>query len=596
MKHLWVSLVQFFQSFFSLELKSFYKFLENIPFEIAIYDRKGNYEFINSHYFTANVPRSDLIGKDDLFLFKSGRLDSSSLENRLHHFQQVVRSKKTIRFTESIQFKDSDKINYFKRVFVPLLNPRTGEVNKVASYGNNLTAVILSQKELKFLAYHDKLTGIGNRDAFNLQLEQLIFEASRQGDQSISALLFCDLDNFKLVNDSLGHDIGDLVLIEAANRMKFNLRKSDQIFRLGGDEFVIILKNIRQEYDAAIVAEKLLRVLSQPFEIKQHYINYLSSSIGIALYPKDGKDRKTLLVNADAAMYVAKKKSKNSFQYYSEEMTDASTKRLNVVKNLKKLVNEEKYPDQFHMVYQPIVEKSSNGDFYIIGSEALLRWNSPELGQVSPGYFIPIAEETNLIHPMGKWIIQKSVEDFKSLTSKYQTNGFYVSVNFSTKQLKSPELVSRLKYLVDYSGIPASKLQIEITETSLLENDKLVMRNIQALTDMGFKLALDDFGTGYASLIYLQKIPADTIKIDRSFIRRIKNENDRTLLKSILLLGQNLNKKIIAEGVEDLNHLEFLLDNGCFQYQGFLFSRPVALKELEKLINGQVLPGPTILK
>ncbi len=592
MKNLWSRLVDFFKHCFSFEFSSFYKFLEHIPFEIAIYDRKGTYQFINAHYFTANVPKEDLIGKDDLFLFKSGRLDSSSLENRLHHLQQAIRTKKVIRFTESVRFKDSDKTHYFKRVLVPLVDKHTGEVERVASYGNNLTAVILSQKELKFLAYHDKLTGIGNRDAFNLQIEQLIFEASRQDNHTITALLFCDLDNFKLVNDSLGHDVGDLVLIEAANRMKLNLRKSDQIFRLGGDEFVIILKNVRQQYDAAIVAEKLLKVLAQPYEVKQHYINYLSSSIGIALYPKDGKDRKTLLVNADAAMYAAKKKNKNSFQYYSEEMTNASTKRLNIVKNLKKMVNDDSYHEQFRMVYQPIVEKSHNGDFYIIGSEALLRWNSTELGQVSPGFFIPIAEETNLIHPMGKWIVQKSIEDFKALSTKLNTNGFYVSVNFSTKQLKSPELVSRLKYLVDLSGIPPTKLQIEITETSLLENNKLVFRNIQALSDMGFKLALDDFGTGYASLIYLQKIPAETIKIDRSFIRRLKNEKDRTLLKSILSLGKNLNKKIIAEGVEDLNHLEFLLDNGCSQYQGFLFSRPVPIGELEKLLAVQIQPKP----
>jgi len=562
--------------------------LENIPFEIAVYDTNGYYEFINDNYFTAGIAKDTLLGKDDLYLFKTAGLDLSTVESRLKFLRQALESRQTVRFTESIQVSESGKTYYFKRTFHPIVNPRNNKVVRIASYGSNLTAVILSQKELKYLAFHDKLTGLGNRDAFTMQAEQFITEASRQQTPALAAILFCDLDNFKLVNDSLGHDIGDLVLIEAANRMKNVLRKSDYIFRLGGDEFTIILKNLAHEYDAAHVAEKIITALSTPYEIEDHYINYISASLGIALFPKDGKDREALLANADAAMYAAKKKTKNSFQYFSKTMTDSSKERLSIVKNLKEMIQKQAFDDQFKLVYQPIVEQFDNGEFFMVGCEALLRWTSPQLGNISPGLFIPIAEETNLIHSFGSWILQKSIQDLTYLKNKHPDNHFYFSVNFSAKQLKSPELVHYLKRLVDSSGINPAHFQIEITETSVLEGETIAFKNLDTLKKMGFRLAIDDFGTGFSSLIYLQKIPAHTIKVDRSFISRLSNGNNRALLKSILTLGKDLGKEVVAEGVEELSDLEFLLANECFHYQGYLFSRPLPFDEFDKLLDNQV--------
>ncbi len=561
--------------------------LENIPFEIAVYDINGYYEFINDNYFTAGLAKKKLLGKDDLYFFKTAGLDLAAVESRLNFLRQALESKRAVRFTETLQVAESGKIYYFKRTFQPIVNPRNNKVVRIASYGSNLTAVILSQKELKYLAFHDKLTGLGNRDAFAVQADQMIIEASRQARPPQSSILFCDLDNFKLVNDSLGHDIGDLVLIEAANRMKDILRKSDYIFRLGGDEFTIILKNLSHEYDAAHVAEKIIAALSKPYEVQDHYINYISVSLGIALFPKDGQDREALLANADAAMYAAKKKTKNTFQYYSKNITDGSKERLSIVKNLKDMIQKKSYDDQFKLVYQPIVEQFDNGEFYMVGSEALLRWTNPQLGAISPALFIPIAEETNLIHSFGSWILQKSMEDLTYLKGKHPDSHFYVSVNFSAKQLKSPELVQYLKRLVDSSGINPAFFQIEITETSVLDGETLAFKNLDTLKKMGFRLAIDDFGTGFSSLVYLQKIPAHTIKVDRSFISRLSNGNNRALLKSILTLGKNLGKEVVAEGVEELSDLEFLLANECFHYQGYLFSHPLPFDEFEKLLDNQ---------
>jgi len=565
----------------------YFKNLEDIPLEIAVYDLKGKIVFLNSHFYTGGLEHQMFIGKNDSFYFKKTGFKPESDTKRKEHFKNAVKSGRVVRFTEKLVSDDNKKILYYKRT-VQLIYKGSDNEKYISFFGSNITAVILSQKELKYLAFHDKLTGLGNRDAFNSQLDQMLLEAHRLKKKPSSAIIFCDLDNFKLVNDSLGHDIGDLLLIECAQKMRSVLRRSDYLFRLGGDEFVIMLKNLKSDVLAGRVAEKIIQTLAEPFAIKNHDINYITASIGIALYPADGLEREALLNKADMAMYEAKKSSKNNFKFYSDEMTTKARKRLTIVKNLRELISQKDYDKQFHLVYQPIVERSGSGDFKIIASEALVRWNHPQMGDVSPGLFIPIAEESNLINHFGDWILNRSLEDFKNISSEFADQALYMSVNLSAKQLNSPDLIDLMQTAVRNTGIDPSNVQIEITETSIVDEHSAAYKNIHSLKDLGFRFAIDDFGVGFASLNYLQKIPAHVIKIDQSFVQKaLASDKNGELVKAIIALGKNLNKEVIAEGVEEQIHLDFLNANECFKYQGYLFSKPLQLDDLKKMLSGQ---------
>jgi diguanylate cyclase (GGDEF)-like protein len=455
-------------------------------------------------------------------------------------------------------------------------------------FGSDLTAVIHGQQELKYLAYHDKLTGLRNRDAFYEQLDQILLDLPRDTERRITAILFCDLDSFKLVNDTLGHDIGDLVLREVAGRLKDSLRKSDFVFRLGGDEFTIIVRHLKAEYEAKTVAEKILKKLSEPYLLRNHRITYLSTSIGIVFIPNEGTDRETLVKKADMAMYDAKKKGKNQFQFFKDDMTEDSLNRMKIENNLQTLVKNDIYDEECRILYQPIIEQNSGGKFKIIGSEALLRWTNPELGPMMPNSFIPIAEETNLITPMGDWIFHKTCKDIKPLIDKFD-NDFYVSINLSARQLECVSIVEKLKKIIEIVRINPKNVQLELTETSYLTDQVEVLKNIEQLSKLGIKLAIDDFGIGFASLVYLQRIPASTIKIDRSFIKHVCNsDKHKQLVKSIIDLGYNLNKEVIAEGVEKQEHVTFLGSQNCNKYQGFFFSRPITIDKLANYIQKDV--------
>ena len=559
---------------------------DQTPMEIALYDHNRNCVFLNTQYFTNGFDKETFVGKEDSYYFEKLQIDSASLKKRADAFTDALEQKKTVRFTEKLYFPHTNKTMYFKRIYQPVFLNGDDSVSHVAFFGSNLTAIILSQKELKYLAFHDKLTGLGNRDFFNQQLEQMIVESARRTDEQVSAVLFCDLDNFKLVNDSLGHDVGDLVLIEAAERIKKSLRLSDSIFRLGGDEFTIILKELKQDVDAGTVAQKLIESVSKPYKIHEHTITYLTMSAGIAMFPKDGKDRETLTSNADMAMYEAKKHAKNNFKYFSEDLTQSAKERLRIVKGLKELIQQNDFERQFNILYQPIYEKISGGRYSIVGSEALLRWNHPKQGNISPALFIPIAEESNLIQHFGEWILQRSLTDFQYLGTLFPDKALYISVNLSAKQLNAPGLVDILHNTVRKIGVPYEKIQLEITETSIIDDSNIALKNLFKLSDMGFRLAIDDFGVGFASLSYLQKFPASVIKIDRTFVQQaLTSKQNSGLVKSIILLGKNLDIEVIAEGVENQNHLDFLDAAQCYKYQGYHFSRPLLLTDFEKKLK-----------
>lgn len=570
-------------------------FFQNLPTEFAIFDLKGRYKFANSKYIPDQNICDQVIGKDDRHYFELAGIKAEVADKRQEMFARVLKEKKVVQFTEKLEFTKTNRVLYYKRSFQPVFtNNKARKISEIYFFGNNMTAVIHSQQELKYLAYHDKVTGLRNREAFYQELDQVIHESERKAENIFCSVLFCDLDNFKLVNDSLGHDVGDQVLREVAKRMKDSLRKSDFVFRLGGDEFTVLVKDLKQEYEAGYIAEKLIKTIAEPYQIGTHKINYLTVSTGIVILPKDGNERELLVKRADTAMYNAKKNGKNNFRYFSEAMTKKSVERLKIENNLRSVVNENRYEEEFHVVYQPIIEKKRTGKFQIIGAEALLRWENAELGSVSPQTFIPIAEKTDLINHIGDWVLKQACSDLITLKKQFK-RPLYTSVNFSARQLRYPDIVTRLEKFVKEEGVNPQDLQLELTETAYLDKQVEVINRIKQLEDLGFRIAIDDFGVGYASLVYLQKIPASTIKIDRSFISDMhKSEEHEAFVKAILTLGRNLNKDVIAEGVDRMQHLDILSMQKCYKYQGYLFCQPMKLASLEEYIHYEdKITGPS---
>ncbi len=573
-------MINFLQSKKSRSLKEYFEIFKKIPMEIAVFDLQGNFIFLNDYYFTNGINGKEFLNRNEEYYFYRLQIDQGALNLRKKYFERAVKSGQLMRFTEKLYFPAKNRTFYYKRIYLPLFDSKNKHVIALVLFGNNLTHLVLSQKELKYLAYHDRLTGLRNREAFYEQLSQVVKEASRDKNM-LSAILFVDLDNFKLINDSLGHDYGDFVLREAAKRMVKLLRKTDQVFRLGGDEFTILLRGLKRELDAGLVAEKIVKALSQPYKIKDELITSISPSIGISLVPRDGLSVEDLVKNADIAMYEVKKAGKGGYKFFARRMTEDSLKRLQIVNELKAVIEQQAFDEQFTMHYQPIL--ASNGkvnNFKIIGVEALIRWNNPKLGQVPPSDFIPIAEESHLINEFNHWIIDRSLKDFNEI-SKFHNNGLYLSINVSPLGLKSEDFARGLQNaLLKYHLNPKS-IQLEITETSLMDEGPAISKNIAALVGMGVELAIDDFGTGYASLNYLQNIPAQTIKIDRSYISRIDSDTkNKDMIRAILAMGKSLNKNLVAEGVETPEHLEFLKQNDCRQFQGYLFSKPIDVDSL----------------
>lgn len=566
----------------------------DLPIEIAMYDINGYYEFVNKWYASDKNIRKSLRGKNDEHYFKILGVEVDAAKNRQIYFERSVKEKKTIGFTEKLFIPQQNRTLYYKRYFRPLYaNSETKEVTHVMLIGNNLNAAVLGQKELRYLAYHDRLTGLKNRTAFQDQLEQIQNESDRYQDQRQLAILFCDLDNFQFVNEELGHDIGDLLLKEVADRLKQCVRKSDYVYRIDGDEFAAIVHNVEDEYGAGKIVEKINKYLSKPYQFKGKRIDSITTSMGIVLFPKDGKELRSLVQNAETALYSAKRSGKNTFQFFSKARTEYSVKILKIEKKLNEMIKQNSFNDQLRLLYQPLVVKDSD-DYRIFGTEVLVRWNNPELGEVKPETFIPVAEKTNLISEIGEWIFMSACNEYAKLIKKINMP-LVLSVNFSARQLRSADMIQKIENILHTTKFDPKNLQLELTETSYLDDQPEVIHNIKSLEKMGIKMALDDFGVGYASLSYLHKVPADTIKIDRSFIKHIgTSPRHRELVNSIILLGKNLNKEVVAEGVERVEDLYLLNEHKCYKYQGYLFSSAIPLDSLELLLDRESLLSTVI--
>ena len=451
--------------------------------------------------------------------------------------------------------------------------------NSVLAIVRDITERKSAEAEIYNLAYYDELTELHNRELFSQSLERTINIAKR--DEKKFAVLFVDLDRFKRINDTLGHSIGDELLKDVAGRLANCIRSSDSVAhldpvangaiklaRLGGDEFIIKLYDIDANEGVAAVATRIIKALTPPFTCAGHQF-VVTPSIGIALYPQDGKTGEELLMNADSAMYRAKNVGRNNFKFYSETMRTKSLHRLELENLIRTGIEEE----QFELYFQPKIDATS---CRLVGAEALLRWNHPERGDIGPSEFIPIAEETGLIVPIGQWVLREACKQVK-VWSTSSVGAVPVSVNISSHQFKDSGLIKDVFEALKGADIEANLLELEITESVLLQDVDKTLIELKALKEAGISLSIDDFGTGYSSLSYLKRFPIDTIKIDRSFVKDLhKDADDAAICAAILAMSTQLGLNVVAEGVETMEQLEFLRSHGCHHIQGYVCSRPLS--------------------
>jgi len=457
-----------------------------------------------------------------------------------------------------------DGMIYPKWAAISAIHDAKGELtNYIASF-TDISERKAAEARIDHLAHHDALTGLFNRYSLENRLAQSLLAARRENQQL--AVIFIDLDRFKVINDTLGHHVGDLLLIEVANRLSACVRESDIVARLGGDEFVVTLTSLANDMDAALVAKKIVATLGDTYEIEGKQL-HTTPSVGISLFPANGEDVDTLMKNADTAMYYAKEKGRNNFQFFSPAMTAAATERLELERDLRSaLANSE-----FELHYQPQVCATKN---LVRGVEALIRWRHPERGLIPPLKFIPIAEETGVIEAIGTWVLNEACRQM----ALWREAGFdlkHVAVNVSAHQLRSPDLVSQVQAAITRFGLSPGELELEITESVAMEDPERAIGQLRALRDSGVELAIDDFGTGYSSLAYLKMLPIHTLKLDRAFVRDIEtDENDAAISAATLALARNLGLRVVAEGVETEAQRDFLSSHACNLLQGYLFGKP----------------------
>jgi len=435
-----------------------------------------------------------------------------------------------------------------------------------------------NEEYLTRLASIDALTGLPNRNVFTDRVAHAIHKAQRNVGRL--AVFFLDLDHFKHINDSMGHKAGDILLGEVANRIKSCLREGDTVARLGGDEFTMLLEDVRSAEYVGKVAEKVIQVMSRPFSIESTEIT-VSPSIGISLYPADGRDVDMLIRNADAAMYHAKKLGRNNFQFYAVEMNAEAAERLAMENALRRAVEHQ----EFYLHYQPQFDLKLGG---MIGAEVLLRWHSQEWGTVPPSRFVPILEDLGLISNVGEWLLRQACDSYLSLRDQLSPD-FVIAVNLSGRQFKGGMLATNLRHLLSETGMPARNLELEITETMLMEDTELATLTLRELSQMGINLAIDDFGTGYSSLSYLKQFPLNVLKIDSSFIRDVTHDQeDAAIVDAILAMSASLNLTVVAEGVETAEQLAYLQQRHCHRAQGYYLGRPVDKVGFTELVKQQI--------
>ena len=447
-------------------------------------------------------------------------------------------------------------------------------IGGVVLTSRDVTQRKVAEERIQYLAHHDTLTDLPNRALMRDRLQVSLAQAQRW-NYAVAAL-FIDLDRFKVVNDTLGHAAGDVLLQQMAARLKQCTREGDTVARLGGDEFMVILSNLSSPQGAATVAQKILHALSQPVTVRGQDV-FVSASMGVSLFPADANGADELIRNADTAMYSAKRLGRNNYQFFTDDLNVQMRERLVIEHGLR--MAEQR--DELRLLYQPKIEL---GQRTITGLEALVRWHHPSLGLISPSRFIPIAEETGLIVPIGEWVIRTACRQIQD----WREEGFdlRVAVNLSARQFRQRNLAQTINRILSESGVPPEYLEIEITESDVMENAESAIATLDQLKSRGMSISIDDFGTGYSSLSYLKRFPLDILKIDRSFVRDIPADgDDAAIVEAIIALARSLDIKVVAEGVETESQVEFLNRSGCDFAQGYFFSPPVTPEEIRKLLN-----------
>lgn len=543
--------------------------LEQTDDSVFITDRQGVIEYINPGFEQiTGYNREEAIGKTTAII-RSGKLDDAFYKrmwttiNRGDTFRDVFINK-----------KKSGDIYYEEKSITPVKD-ESGKILYFVSTGKDITSRMHDQKRLYHLAHHDMLTNLPNRMLFIDRLDQAMARASIH--DRLVAVMFLDLDRFKKINDTLGHSSGDILLRMVADRLMESVRPGDTVARFGGDEFTILFEDVASQGDLPVLARKIISLMANPFVLDDREL-FISTSIGISIFPNDGHNSTTLLKNADIAMYRAKDEGRNNYQFYATEMDSDALQRLNMETSLRHALERK----EFVLHYQPQLDLLT-GD--IIGVEALIRWQSKDFGLVPPDEFIPILEETGMIITVGEWVLETACADAR----RWMEAGFdstRVAVNLSANQFNDFNLVQTIRQILSQTGLPAYMLELEITEGIVMQQNKQTQEALEQLNAMGVHIAIDDFGTGYSSLGYLKRFSLDTLKIDRSFVRDVStNRDDAEIVKAILALAGSLNFNVVAEGVENEAQLAFLRLWKCQSIQGYIYSKPLPFEELMKLIQ-----------
>ncbi|MET0014905.1 MAG: EAL domain-containing protein [Sedimenticola sp.] len=540
---------------------------ENTSEGVVITDHKSNIISINQAVTEiTGYSESEIIGKNPR-LWKSDRHDQAFYQSMWASLEQTGRWRSEIwnRRKNGEAFPCLQTITRVKS--------DADDTFHYVSVISDITSIKASQDKFEHLAHHDPLTNLPNRLLLNARLGHALKRAKRK-DDAIGVIVI-DLDNFKSINDSLGHPLGDHVLHMMSQRLIGHVRKDDTVARYGGDEFVIILES-SDATDTSLVAEKILSSLETPFFIDELKL-FITASMGISLYPEDGSDITTLLKNADAAMYKSKESGKNRYSFYTSDLTKAATEHLKLGNALRSALSGR----EFEIYYQPQYSLSTDK---LIGAEALLRWDHPAYGTISPSRFIPIAESNGMILPIGAWVLRTACTQLM----EWRRQGFsidQISVNISGKQFQQMDMVQVVQAALDSTGLEPQALELEVTETFIMRQADNAIATLQKLKDMGVKLAIDDFGTGYSSMSYLNRLPIHKLKIDKSFIENIPRDSDEVICKAIIALGKSLQLKVIAEGVETQEQKAFLISAGCDEIQGFIYSPPLSTKDFSNLLR-----------
>ncbi len=541
--------------------------IEQSPSSVLICDRHWRIEYANSKFMQLTGHQvSDIVG------LHPGMLTKDTLPQRENQqlWQNIrLQVQRVGVWQGEVHSTRRSGERFWEQVVVTPIKDENGQPSHILILGEDISIRKRYEQQLLRQANYDILTGLPNR-MLALDRLKLALAQARREDQQVG-VMFLDLDNFKHINDTMGHDAGDNLLIEASRRISSCLRGTSTVARLGGDEFLVILPGLRSPEVAEQVADRILQTFSPPFHLDGQEV-FVTTSIGIAIYPADSDNSSTLLQHADAAMYQAKSKGKSAYERFAPEMKEISHERLQIESRLRRALELK----ELELYYQPIVDASS-GD--LIGAEALLRWNNPSMGLVSPDKFIPLAEETGMIIPIGEWVIAQACE----AAQRWSSNGdtfLSIAVNVSPRQFRDPGFVNMVQETLRKNNLDARHLELEITERLILDNTIETAEILKRLDEMGVRLSVDDFGTGYSALGYLKSYPFDTLKIDKSFVRDVMTEQeDAALVKAIINMAHSLGLQVIAEGVEEGSQLHFLRQQGCDFAQGYYYNRPAPEKE-----------------